>query len=106
MAGKAIPMGRTRPASDPWLTVTDGSWEWRVLKAYTEDPDKPNARWFCEVRSPFVPRGEMGDTYVRDIAGAITQRDAAVPDEALPSHLRRGGVRSRRQLEAEWDLLI
>ena len=63
---------KTRPDSDPyevWETP-DGSWQWRVLKKY-QRPDKeaenPLARWFCQVRSPYVPEGEMGDVYVQDI---------------------------------------
>ena len=28
---------------------------------------KPYARWFCDVYSPIMPGGEMGDVYVKDI---------------------------------------
>ena len=103
----AIPMGKTRPIEKPYLTVTDGRFTFKVLKAYSADPDKPYARWLCEVTSPYTgPIGDIGDTYISDVAGVITQRDPDVPDEAMPSHLRKGGTKSRRQLEAEWDLLI
>jgi len=48
----------------------DGSWKWEVYKKY-QKPDKeaknPYARWFCKVKSPFVPQGELGDVYVKDI---------------------------------------
>lgn len=63
---------KTRPVSDPYevWTSPDGSWTWKVLKKY-QTPEKeagnPYARWFCKVYSPFVPEGEIGDTYVHDI---------------------------------------
>ncbi|MGD9381077.1 MAG: hypothetical protein PVI03_01395 [Candidatus Thorarchaeota archaeon] len=48
----------------------DGTWKWEVYKKY-QKPDKeaknPYARWFCKVKSPFVPQGELGDVYVREI---------------------------------------
>lgn len=52
-----------------WQTP-DGSWRWEVYKKY-QKPDNeaknPYARWFCKVKSPFVPQGELGDVYVREI---------------------------------------
>jgi hypothetical protein len=60
---------KTRPQDNPyeiWQSY-DGSWEWHVLKKWQIDDNKPYARWFCLVKSPFVPNGEMGDTYVTDI---------------------------------------
>ena len=45
----------------------DGSWEWRVLKKWQADDDKPFARYFCSVTSPFCPQGEHGDVYVSEI---------------------------------------
>jgi hypothetical protein len=42
-------------------------WEWHVLKHWQADDAKPYARWFCLVKSPIVPRGEIGDVYVSDI---------------------------------------
>ena len=56
--------------------LPDGSWEWRVLRKYTRSAaadDKPYARWFCFVSSPFVgayPEGEYGDVYVSEIKGS------------------------------------
>jgi hypothetical protein len=100
MSGKAIPMGKSRTVEDPWLVITLGDalgdgWEYRVLKAYTEDPDSPRARWHCAVKSPYTFGGfDQGDTYIADIKGfagprpVITQRDPSVPDEALPAWLR------------------
>jgi hypothetical protein len=49
-----------------WKTP-DGSWTWEVLRKYQKDDDKMYARWFCRVKSPFVPNGELGDVYVSDI---------------------------------------
>ena len=48
-----------------------GDWTWYVLKKY-QAPEKEAsnqyARWFCLVVTPMTgPRGDMGDTYVRDI---------------------------------------
>lgn len=89
MSGRTVPMGRTRPATEPWLTIVAGTWTWRVLKAYSLDPDAPYARWFCDVRTPYTGRlGDLGDTYIAEVQGVITQRDPAVPDSALPRHLR------------------
>jgi hypothetical protein len=88
-------MGKTRPVSNPWLTVKSNGWTWKVLKAYSADPDKPFARWFCDVSSPFTaPSSDMGDTYTADVFGVITQIDPDVPLSALPKHLQ-GGLRGR-----------
>lgn len=88
---KAIPMGRTRKLDDPWLTITDGDWEYRVLQAHVANPDQRYASWFCAVRSPFTFDGwDMGDTYISEVTGYVTQRDPSVPDDALPRHLRGG----------------
>ena len=38
--GKAIPMGRTRPTSNPWLTIRAGDWTWKVLQAHVSNPDQ------------------------------------------------------------------
>ncbi len=60
---------KTRPESDPYETwiSADGSWKWLVLKKWQADDNKPYARWFCKVSSPFVPEGELGDVYVSEI---------------------------------------
>ena len=42
-------------------------WEWHVLKKWQVDDTKPHGRWFCLVKSPTVPEGEIGDVYVSDI---------------------------------------
>ena len=53
-------------AYEVWQTP-DGSWTWYVLKKWQADDNKQYARWFCEVVSPIVPQGEMGDVYVSEI---------------------------------------
>lgn len=59
---------KTRSVNDPYEIWRNGSgWIWKVLKKYQLDDNKPYARWFCMVHSPFVPSGEMGDVYVKDI---------------------------------------
>lgn len=73
------PCSKTRPADHPyevWQNVVPvlgcppGTWTWRVLKKY-QGPEREaqnlEARWFCDVRSPLVPDGELGGCLVRDI---------------------------------------
>ena len=84
-------MGKTRPASNPWLTIfhKPSGWTWKVLKAYSADPDAKYARWFCDVSSPFTaPSSDLGDTYISDIYGTIIQIDPTIPLSALPVLLR------------------
>lgn len=50
-----------------WENAT--GWRWLVLKKWQADDNKPYARWFCKVFSPFCPEGEMGDVYVSEIKG-------------------------------------
>lgn len=84
----ANPMGKMRKLDDPYLTVESGGWEYRVLKANTTKPGKPGASWFCAVRSPMTfGTWDMGDTYVTDVRGTVTQRDPVVTDDMLPAHL-------------------
>ena len=35
--------------------------------------DKPYARWFCLVKTPIVPEGELGDVYVSEIKSVATR---------------------------------
>ena len=85
----ARPMGKTRSADQPWLTVVNGTWTWKVLQAHVNDPDKPYASWFCQVITPMTgASGDWGDTYIADVRGTVVQRDPSVPDSALPSWLR------------------
>lgn len=53
-------------AYEVWQSL-DGSWTWYVLKKWQVDDNKENARWFCDVVTPIVPEGEMGDVYVKEI---------------------------------------
>lgn len=42
--------------------------EWRVLKKWQVDDEKPYARWFCAVQSEATYGGwEYGDVYVSEI---------------------------------------
>lgn len=89
MSGPAKPKNmcaKSRPRNNPyevWQT-RDGRWTWNVLKKWQANDDKPYARWFCDVKSPFTPDGEMGDVYVADIkreavkVGVCTCEDCAV----------------------------
>ncbi len=61
---------KTRPVINPyelWANSPSNTWTWAVLKKWQIDDDKPFARWFCLVKSPIVPEGELGDVYVKDI---------------------------------------
>lgn len=61
---------KERKIDDPYeiWQSPDGSWEWRVLKKWQVDDDKPYARWFCGVKSPFTYDDfELGDVYVNEI---------------------------------------
>lgn len=66
------PCGKQRAIEHPyeiWQTP-DQRWTWLVLKKYQtpeRESSNPFARWFCLVKSPFVPDGELCDVYVRDI---------------------------------------
>lgn len=61
---------KTRKVDNPyeiWRTL-DRSWEWRVLKKWQIDDNKPYARWFCAVKSPMTyGQWEYGDVYVKEI---------------------------------------
>ena len=66
---------KTRPKDNPyeiWETA-DASWQWHVLKKYQADDNKPYGRWFCLVKSPFTPNGELGDVYVSEIKSNATK---------------------------------
>jgi len=67
--------GKTRKADNAYEVWTsfDGTWKWYVLKKWQADDNKAFARWFCLVKSPIVPDGEYGDTYVSDIKRYATR---------------------------------
>ena len=63
---------KTRPKDQPYevwrgRAMGEDGWTWNVLKKWQANDDKPFARWFCFVTSPFCPEGECGDCYVKDI---------------------------------------
>jgi hypothetical protein len=68
--------GKTRPKDKPYERWEGHGWQWNVLKKY-QSPEKeaanPHARWFCLVKSPIVPEGELGDVYVRDITSVAVK---------------------------------
>ena len=89
----ANPMGKTRKVEEPYLVYESlTGFEWRVLKAYSTDPNKRAARWFLATKSPYTGGSyELGDGYIADVvkgsgltAGRLTFRDPVVPDEAIP----------------------
>jgi hypothetical protein len=87
-----IPMNKTRPTDRPYLIVEDGDWTYRVLRAYSKDPNAKFARWFCQVVTPYTgASGDLGDTYVTQVTGKVTYLDPEVPNSALPSWLLPGG---------------
>lgn len=65
------PVGKkTRPTENPYRIYrsADGTWEWRVLKAYKSDENAPYARWFLATKSPFTYGSfELGDGYIADV---------------------------------------
>lgn len=66
---------KRKDAYEVWQSL-DGSWTWYVLKKY-QNPEaeakNPFARWFCDVVTPIVPNGEMGDVYVSEIKSMATR---------------------------------
>lgn len=68
LCGKTV---KRENAYEVWRSL-DGTWTWYVLKKWQADDDKEFARWFCDVVTPIVPEGEMGDVFVSEIkANAI-----------------------------------
>jgi hypothetical protein len=54
----------------------DGSWTWEVYKKYQSpegETKNPYARWFCKVKTPIVPEGELGDVYISEIRSVATK---------------------------------
>ncbi len=59
--------GKLRPENDPYEIWDSGQgWMWKVRKKYQADDDKPFARWYCTVISPYS-KTDTGDVYVSDI---------------------------------------
>ena len=63
------PCAKTRPVSDPYeVWQNTNGWTWKILKKWQIDDNKPYARWFCAVTSPYTDGGyDLGDVYVRDV---------------------------------------
>ena len=60
------PCAKTRDKDHPYeVWRNNAGWTWNVLKKWQVNDDKPFARWFCYVVSPFA--SEYGDVYVKDI---------------------------------------
>ena len=53
--------------NEPYEVWQRGSWTWEVLKKYQADDSKPYARWFCRVKTPHMPEGELGDVYAAEV---------------------------------------
>ena len=65
---------KRRPKENPYeVWKSRDGWTWNVLKKYQANDQKPYARWFCFVTSPFCPSGEYGDTYVSEIKSQATK---------------------------------
>ena len=59
---------KSRPVTDPYEVWVLGDWEWKVLKKYQADDNKPFARWFCAVTSPYTYGSpELGDVYASEV---------------------------------------
>jgi len=71
----ADPWRKQAPLDQPHKVFTSAGWEWRVLKAYASpvgERTNQYARWLCAVKSPWTYDDfEWGDTYIRDIPGAV-----------------------------------
>ena len=69
------PWRKRAEVDKPHLTITYGGWEWRVLQAHqTPEGERHNsyASWLCAVKSPYTMGSwDYGDTYIRDIPGAV-----------------------------------
>ena len=58
---------KTRPKDKPYEVWQFKGWFWWILKKWQADDSKPYGRWFCLVKTPIVPDGELGDVYVSEI---------------------------------------
>lgn len=95
---------KTRKVNKPYeiWTSADGSWKWLVLKKWQVDDNKPYARWFCAVQSPFTgAHYDMGDCYVKDIksVATCTYRDVASDVNKVCDTVKRTAPVSRDAAE-------
>ena len=83
---------KTRDASNPYEIWKAGDWEWKVLKKWQIDDDKPFARWFCAVKSPMnFGSYDYGDVYVSEIKNNAKLVAMSCPDCEGETCLRCGG---------------
>lgn len=68
---------KRRDVNDPYeiWKSSNGDWTWKVLKKYQSDDNKPYAKWYCCVISPYCIDGEYGDVYVSDIKQCAVKVD-------------------------------
>lgn len=67
--------GKTRLIDSPYAIYIDeaAGFEYRVLKAYSADDDKPYGRWFLATRSPYTwGEWKLGDGYIADVKRTAT----------------------------------
>lgn len=67
----------------PYLEFEKGDWTFRVLKRHGKSA-KRDARWFCEVSSPFTfGSSDLGDVYVREVVdqAMLTKVNGEEPTE-------------------------
>jgi len=111
MKNPAAKMRNLTKGEQPYLTVEwpdspFGPTTFKVVKVYQMNPDKPYARaMVLAVSSMTGPSGDYGDAYWGDIRGTVTQRDPAITDEMIPSHLK-GGPLTATTLNGVMDELL
>lgn len=65
---------KERKVDNPYEIWKAGNWEWRVLKKWQVNDEKPYARWFCAVKSPATFGSyDLGDVYVKEIKDNATK---------------------------------
>ena len=79
--------GKTRDIEKPYAVFVMGDWEWRVLKRYQSaenETKNPYAVWFCAVQSSNTfGSWDYGDTYIRDIPGAVAGQDFGTDENSI-----------------------
>ena len=75
---------KTRPVDNPYEVWKDyrHGWTWKVLKKWQVDDNKPYARWFCAVYSPYLPTSddyELSDCYAKDIKDHAIKVEVPLP---------------------------
>jgi hypothetical protein len=66
------PAGKSRKQDNPYITITLGSWTWKVLKFWQADGQKEYGRAFCAVSSPATyGSADLGDVYVSELRDVL-----------------------------------